>query len=265
MNTKTDPTQNSELAEDFRILQLRLGQHLRDPEKFSPPKKLEDRRLQIYRDLLFNNIKNFLSEGFPVLCSLYSPEAWQALSRSFYRQHQSHSPWFSHIGAEFVEYLVREHQPSPEDPPFSGELAHYEYAETALFTAPDSDLKLDQTLDPIENLPILTPLAWVYSYRWPVHTISAESIPSTPPEARTHILLYRNQADQVKFMILSPAVRQLIDAIKKQEDASPRMSGQAIVDDLIAQHAAYAPFRDHALDEIRNFHKKGVIAGARPL
>ncbi|MGA0002453.1 MAG: putative DNA-binding domain-containing protein, partial [Steroidobacteraceae bacterium] len=41
-------------------LQRCLAAHLRDPEGSPPPPDIEDRRLAVYRDLFFNNLRDLL-------------------------------------------------------------------------------------------------------------------------------------------------------------------------------------------------------------
>ena len=58
--------------------------HIRDPENSPVPDNIEDRRMEIYRGLFFNNVQGFLANTFPVLKSLYEEDAWIELVRSFY-------------------------------------------------------------------------------------------------------------------------------------------------------------------------------------
>ena len=249
---------------DFQALQMSIGRHLRDPKNCPPPPGLEDRRLQIYRDLLFNNLKNFLSSGFPELRQFYSDERWAELVRTFYRDHRAHTPYFSQIGGEFVAWLATERKPDRIDPPFAAELAHFEYAETALYTAEDIPCadEVDADADVTENMPVLSPLAQMFSYRWPVHTIRADCSPWTMPEQRTHLLLWRNRRDRVQYLLISEAVAGLIELVRVHAEQRPPVSGTAIADRLIEHNPGYAAHRAAALAELKNLHKLGVIAGA---
>ena len=58
----------------FKKTQYEFTAHLRDPEKNPAPEGIEDRRLGIYRDLLYNNVEGFISGGFPVIRSIYNDE-----------------------------------------------------------------------------------------------------------------------------------------------------------------------------------------------
>ncbi|MCJ7814965.1 MAG: DNA-binding domain-containing protein, partial [Xanthomonadales bacterium] len=53
----------------LKKLQTAFAAHIRDPENQAAPAGIEDRRMKIYRDLFFNNIRSLLSSNFPVLHS----------------------------------------------------------------------------------------------------------------------------------------------------------------------------------------------------
>ena len=61
---------------NFQHVQRELTQFIRNPDASSGLLGIEGRRLDIYRDLFFNNINGFLSNGFPVCRSLYSDSDW---------------------------------------------------------------------------------------------------------------------------------------------------------------------------------------------
>jgi hypothetical protein len=196
--------------------------HLRNPERNAAPEGIEDRRMEIYRGLFFRNIRNFLSGNFPVLRKLHSAESWDALTRDFYDRHRSSTPLFPEIPREFLHYLQDERGQRPGDPPFMLELAHYEWVELALSldeqqiesipAVPDGDL--------LSGTPVLSPLAWPLSYRYPVHEIRPDFQPFEPPVDPTHLVVYRNRADEVKFMSLNPVSLRLVEVLKDSGDRS---------------------------------------------
>ena len=66
-------------SQDFREIQYAFAKHIRDPENNPPPTDAEDRRLAIYRELFFNNLRNLISQTFPVLKKLHSKEKWATI------------------------------------------------------------------------------------------------------------------------------------------------------------------------------------------
>ena len=109
---------------EFKKHQYAFTAHLRDPEQNPAPEGIEDRRIGIYRTLLYNNVEGFIANGFPVLRSIYSDDDWHHMVRDFFAHHQSTSPYFLEISQEFLDYLQSERQPHAEDPPGLLELAH---------------------------------------------------------------------------------------------------------------------------------------------
>ena len=63
-------------------LQTNFAAHIRGPQGVAPPEGIEDRRMDIYRELFFNNISGFLSNNFPVLRTLYELDEWTNLCRT---------------------------------------------------------------------------------------------------------------------------------------------------------------------------------------
>jgi hypothetical protein len=119
----------------FQQVQYQFAAHLRDPEHQPAPAGIENRRLQIYRELFYNNIEDFLSNAFPVLRKLTADARWHAMARDFYARHQCRDPQFYKISEEFLGYLEHERGAVAGDPPFLKELAHYEWVEMALAIA----------------------------------------------------------------------------------------------------------------------------------
>ncbi|MBN7820898.1 DUF2063 domain-containing protein [Bowmanella yangjiangensis] len=177
--------------------QFAFANHIRDPETFPAPEDVEDRRMNIYRELFFNNVSGFVTNGFPVLCSLYDDSTWQQLCRAFLAKHACRSPYFVDISKEFVEFIANEYALQPSDPPFMAELAHYEWVELALSTAKGQSAG-DWAGQPYSAVK-LSELAWVLSYEYPVHQISTEFQPETPSGPHYYVV-FRDKEDDVHFL-----------------------------------------------------------------
>ena len=249
--------------ENFQALQRRLAAHLRDPEHNSPPEGLEDRRMEVYRSLFFNNMLGFISGAFPVLKQLYGEEDWRTLVRGFYSQHESHSPYFSDISKEFVAYLENEHRSSKNDPPFLAELAHYEWVEIALSMA-EEDTDAD-TIDPGGDLlnepPALSPLAWRLTYRWPVHRIGPDFRPTEPGDEPTRLAVCRGQDDKVRFIALNPATDLLLDEIERHPQRTGREQVEAVAKKLRMSDLDAA--QKHGAETLRQLRDKDILLGTR--
>lgn len=200
----------------FQQTQYEFIDHLKDPDVNAFDHGIEDRRMQIYRELFFNNLLGFLSTGFPVLESLYTEQAWQALARKFFAQHQSRSPYFIDISKEFVEYLSSAYQLVENDPPFMLELAHYEWIELAISvrkqigTRPFWDGKSSYTSVQFSEL------ASLLSYQFPVHQISQEHQPQESGEP-VYLVVYRNEQDEVSFTLVNAVSAHMLNVIQQND------------------------------------------------
>lgn len=208
----------------FQNVQYQFTAHLRDPDKNPAPSGIEDRRMEIYRGLLYRNVQSFIANGFPVVRKLYQDEPWHKMIREFFSTHQSHSPYFKDISKEFIDYLRNEREPQPEDPPFLLELAHYEWLEMSL-TFADANIaweNIDRDGDLMSGAPVLSPTMQLNRYEYPVQKIKPSFQPDTPPEQPTFLLVYRDQKDDIGFMEVNPMTARLIDLI----DENPTKTGE---------------------------------------
>jgi len=206
----------------LKTLQMAFAAHIRDPDNHAAPAGIEDRRMKIYRDLFFNNIQSLLAGNFPVLRSLYDDAGWRGLIRDFYSEHRCQTPLFPEVAKEFLRYLQDVRSARPDDPGFLLELAHYEWVELALSLddrSPET-IEADPDGDLLTGIPLLSPLAWPLSYRYPVHRIGPDYRPSQPPGEPTHILVYRNRNGGVKFMKLNPVSRLLFELMNEDRSAT---------------------------------------------
>ncbi|MCB1848341.1 MAG: putative DNA-binding domain-containing protein [Halieaceae bacterium] len=203
----------------LRDSQLAMAGYLRDPAATPPPRGVEQRRLDIYQRLVYNNIEGFISKGFPVLRSLYGDDDWQQLVRGFIQAHRCSTPYFMEISQEFLQYLLQEYQLRDLDPPFMAELAHYEWVELALDVAEESPPPAVQVDDPLAAVPRLSPLAWLLSYRFPVHQIGPRNQPREEGEP-TYLVVYRDREERVRFMELNAVTARLVELTRGNSEAT---------------------------------------------
>lgn len=220
----------AEARPKFQNVQYAFTAHLRDPDRKPAPAEIEDRRMEIYRGLLYRNVQGFIANGFPVLRKLYEDDAWHKMIRDFFSNHQSHSPYFRDIAQEFIDYLRTERIAQPEDPPFLLELAEYERLEATL-TVAEADIDwncINPEGDIMNAAPVLTPLMQLNRYEYPVHQIKPDFQPQSPPEQSTFLLVYRDQQDKVGFMEVNPMTARLIDLINE----NPSKTGEEVLKTL---------------------------------
>ena len=247
--------------QDFKSTQFEFAAHIRNPDINAAPNGIEDRRMGIYRELFFNNIEGFLSSSFPVLRSLYNEEQWLELARSFYALHRCQTPYFLEISREFIDYLQSEHEMRDCDLPFMFELAHYEWAELALHVSEQEvDLTdVDAEGDLLEGHPVMSPLAWLLTYQYPVHRISEEFQPDKPSAEPGCIIVYRDGDDDVQFSEVNVITAKLLQLIDNNQSINSRTALEMIAKELpnLTQEAVIAGGRD-ILEGLRD---KGIILG----
>lgn len=255
------PDRHPRRAEGLREQQLELTRHLRDPQHVAPPADIEERRIAVYRELLFNNIESLLGGNFPVIRKLLGETRWLSLVRDFYRDHRSQTPLFPEIAREFLRYL----ESLPQlDPPFLGELAHYEWVELALqiSEAGVDDVPHDPRGDLLDGVPALSPLAWPLAYHWPVHRLGPDFQPDTPPDAPTLLLLRREADGNVRFSELSPLAFRLLARLGEQPQLNGREQLHALAREAgVSADAGFIAQGRQLLEQMRD---SGVILGSAP-
>lgn len=246
---------------DFQILQREFAAHLRNPDSYPAPEGIEDRRLDIYRSLFFNNVNGFLRQGFPVLHSLLDRDRWQRLARAFFEKHASQTPYFLEIPQEFVRFLASGQGSEADDPVFMLELAHYEWMELVLDAStetfpvtgfhPEGDL--------LRAIPQLSPLHVVLSYHFPVHNICAEFQPQEPLEKPVWLLVYRDREDWVRFMEINAPTARLLQLI----DEHPADTGKAVVARLAEemQFADVTALETFSRDILQQMRERDILIG----
>ena len=142
----------------FQVTQRAFCAHMRDPDINAAPAAIEDRRLAIYRNLVFNNIESFLGSAFPILKSIINGEKWSQMVRDFISLHECQTPYFLKISEEFIKYLELN---SEQYPLFMLELAHYEWVELALdVSQQDIPSHPPHEAHVLDDMALISPLAW---------------------------------------------------------------------------------------------------------
>jgi len=244
---------------DFIKTQNEFTQHIRNPGNSPRPKDIEDRRMAIYRDLVYNNVENFIASGFPVIRSIYSDEHWHKMVRDFFIKHKCRTPYFLEISQEFLAYLKNERESQKEDPTGLLELAHYEWVELALTIAEDETdfSNIDSNGDLLNKHPVLSNLAWPLTYSLPVHQMSADFLPEQTQQA-THLVVYRAPLDDVHFMEINPVTARLLHLINEMPDATGKEILHLIASEL---HADISVVIQGGLANLQDLQTKGVILG----
>ncbi|MCK4742452.1 MAG: putative DNA-binding domain-containing protein [Sulfuriflexus sp.] len=258
MNTPSPTLANKKSFKDW---QYAFTSHIRDPKNVAIPDGMEARRIKIYSDLFYNNVEGFISDGFPVLRSLYNEDDWHVLVRDYFKVHKNHTPYFLELSQEFLAYLQNEREDNEDDFPFMIELAHYEWVELALsIDETEIDLsKVDNEGDLLEGHPIISPLAWPLSYNFEVHKISADTIPTEASAQPTHLIVYRDHEDEVRFMEINPVTARLLFLLAEDQALTGRAALQQISEEL--QHPDANAVIDGGISALNELQQRGIILG----
>ncbi|RMG38780.1 MAG: DUF2063 domain-containing protein [Gammaproteobacteria bacterium] len=247
---------------DFQRRQLAFAEHIRDPAR-PAPEEIPDERMAVYRELFFNGFDDQLSSIFPVLRAITDDSRWEEMVRDFMRRHRCRTPLFTRIGEEFLDYLQNRRKAAPDDFPFLLELAHYEYAELAVAVS-DADQEMatyDPNGDLLEGHPVLAPTAWILGYRFPVHRIGPDFLPTEAPPQPTHLVIYRDRQHEVHFLEINAVTAHLLQLLK--EDPVPtgleclRRIAQAL------QHPQPDTLIDFGAELLQEMRQRNIVLGAR--
>jgi len=249
----------------FQATQKQMTDWLREPHS-KPAPGVERRRLDIYRELFFNNVRDFVETAYPVLKSLLPENEWNELVSRFFAEHRCVSPYFRDISLEFRTWIEGGQPEWQAIHPWGVELLHYEWVELAAECAeaeedaaacqPDGDL--------LAGIPFVQSCVWPLVYRWPVHALSAEHPPTfAPPAEPVCLLVFRDSEDAVHFLEVNPVSARLVEMLQAHAPCSGR--------DLLLQLAAEAGYTGPGVDAfvqagaamLETLRASGVIRGTR--
>ncbi len=244
----------------FTQQQYAFAAHIRQPDRNPAPEGIEDRRLAIYRELFYNNVEGFLSNGFPVLRELTDDDDWHAMVRDFFANHRCHSPLFMEISREFLTYLEQERGERENDFPFLRELAHYEWVELALSVAESDPGQIDDPDgDLLEGIPVLSSLAWPLCYQYPVHRISPDYQPDKPADQPVYLMVYRDGNDDVGFMELNAISARLFSLLQDDDTLTGRRALEQIATEL--NHPRPGVVIDGGREILQAWRQRDIVLG----
>ncbi len=207
---------------DFASVVEQFGAYIRDPEGNPGPVGADPERLALYRQLFYSNIERLVGHAFPQLRELLDAEHWHALVGDFLRHHRCQTPYFRHIGGEFLAYLEHERESEPSDPPFMLAFAHYQWTRIALYSASEEicEAGIDPAGDFRHGWPVVSPLACALSYPYEVHRIGPDYQPIEPLSAPCYMVVCRDRGDRVRRLEASAMTVQLLQRLQGGEEGA---------------------------------------------
>ena len=162
---------------------------------------------------------------------------------------------------EFIRHLEARARTDAGDPAFLVELAHYEWSELAL-ALDEQDLAtidFDPDGDLLAGTPVVSPLARVLAYNYPVHRISPEFRPEAPSPQPVFLLLVRDRADEVRFLEIDALSALLLERLALDGPES----GLERIDGLLADlgRADEPDLRASGIAILEHLHARDVVLG----
>ncbi|ENU81621.1 hypothetical protein F975_00230 [Acinetobacter sp. ANC 3789] len=203
---------------DFQQVQHQFCQAIRQADPAQLP-QLQPERLQLYRELLLNNITSFIDNVYPIAKSLLPESLWRQLIHDFFAKEQCQSPFYNEISLQFRDYLSQERHAVLEQYPWLVELLQYEWLELYLDTIELSDSVLENS----EQWQLTTPV-WVLVYQYPVYQWQLGiSIDECQPQPSA-IMAWRDVQDQIQVDVLHPVMAILIEQLSQGPQSTEQLT-----------------------------------------
>ena len=238
---------------EFQRYQLAFTAHIRNPKANKKPAKVDDARMAVYREIVFNNILNSVTTCFPVCVQVLGERDWEKLVRQFFAKYQATTPIFREIPQQFLQFL----NTAKDLPIYFEQLAHYEWVELAVNSQQTAPLKLSKTPDFLNEKPVLAPANKLLEYDYAVHKISARHKPKT--SAKTYLLVFRNLENKVKFIELNSVTFQLL-ALIDENNMTGKQALIRLAEEL--QHPDANTVIQFGLEILQDLAKQKAIVGS---
>ncbi|MDP3086977.1 MAG: putative DNA-binding domain-containing protein [Methylotenera sp.] len=248
----------------FQKYQQEFTAYLRDPVNQQRPQNVAPKRMDVYKEIVFNNLFESVSACFPVAQKVIGKRAWLKLVRGFFCNHSANTPIFRKIPEEFLSYLTSiNHSDEASLPPYLTSLCHYEWVEllvSSMVNLTDEvashDRAINLTGDLLENEPAFTPTMQLLNYEYAVQKISPHYKPTD--KVNTQLLVYRDAKYAVNFIELNPVTYRLIKLLQEKGTTS-KCALNTIANELgLLQAESVIMF---GLDVLEALRSQGVILG----
>ena len=157
-----------------------------------------------------------------------------------------------------MQYLQDERKAKATDPGFLLELAHYEWVEMALDTSTLEfpDARTDGDL--LADCPVVSPLAWPLSYRYPVQMIGPDFQPSVDQSVATYLIVYRDRNMKIGFIETNSTTVRLLEIFREES-----LTGREALLKLAAElnHPNPEALIQFGLDLLLQLRNKEIICG----
>jgi hypothetical protein len=244
---------------EFQDYQRAFTKHIRDPEGNPRPQGVPAARMEVYNELLFNNVFGQVSSCFPVARSILGEPQWRQMVRTFFATHRCRSPYFRQIPEEFLQFM-QERNGSGREPDFLIYLLHYEWVELAVEISdkePDGNA-INPAGDLLSGRPVLAPAHMLLAYPYAVHRIGKNFQPTTEQQEHTCLLVFRDAEDKVRFTVLNPVSARLVALIEAGGISGEQALAQVVTE---LQHPNPAVALAGGREILHKLRRDGAIIG----
>ncbi|MEC7120896.1 MAG: putative DNA-binding domain-containing protein [Pseudomonadota bacterium] len=234
---------------DFQQAQRTFCDWVRQPDLAPPPVDVALPRLQVYRELLFNNVCSFIDLVYPIARSVLPPQTWQQLCEQFFAQARCESPLYLDISLQFREYLSEVQHPVLQTYPWLAELLQVEWMELHVdldeHAWPDQQqLELARVqADSVHVTDAVWRLSvpiWVLAYQWPVYRWRVGELVSAVNPEPSCVVVWRDCQDQMQLAVVSPIAAALLELVSQTSTWQSSVLAQhlgALVPQLASEQA----------------------------
>ena len=208
-------TRSDEIVPEYQRVQRQFASYIRDPDSITVPAGVEQRRMDIYKRLFFNNIASFCTRSFKSFRQFVDDTEWHALIRDFMREHACTSPYFKDIPLAFVDFLASCDQ-LREKYPFILEMCHLDAVKMQLRLAPDPPVSLDLAVTDQSAVFLLSTTVRLLSYEWPVHTLTPSSWNDGIEVAQPNwLIVFRDRSDHVDILVTNVHTFRMLEVMNE--------------------------------------------------
>lgn len=199
----------SQLAQKQLGLYCKTGKH-------EPITSIQENTFH-YRRLVFNVVKNTLSNAYPLTVKLLGKETFASAVHFFFENHNCKENQVWKLPFEFYQFFIKNDFPFEHNYPFLEELLLFEWLEIEIFMMPNEEISPFTTQGNIEKDKfIINPELKIQVLHYPLHEKVASSI-SDKDYGNYFVSVHRNQNDfQVYFNEISYQHTQVLIQLYEQ-------------------------------------------------
>lgn len=221
------------------------------------PHGVTESRFQVYRRLVYNNVRGFIDPCYPIASALMGEESWNRLSKAFFAEGKHHSPLFKDIPQAFLDWV----ETRDDIPEWLHDLMHYEWLELAAYQHTGEVLVETQqeisNIDPEDIEVILNPTLHFGLYPRPVHQFAPNT--EIPPSTGEWfgVAVYRNTEHSVAFSALNATTLQLLQDL--QHNPSLHKACQSLCERM--PNTDVPSLVPHVIDLLAQLHADQIVLG----